>query len=91
MIVVSNVERSQLKFFRPKGHVEDSLQNYRYILLRLFRKSQENASRTTGRQARSKRRSAYTMEKRRSKEREDDPGQDLNFISSCNQNPLNAR
>ena len=25
MIVISNVERSQLKFFRPKGHVEDSL------------------------------------------------------------------
>ena len=26
MIVISNVRRSQLKFFRPKGHVEDPLQ-----------------------------------------------------------------
>ena len=36
MIVISNVERSQLKFFRPKGHVEDSLQvidTFWYVLL----------------------------------------------------------
>ena len=35
MIVISNVGRSQLKFFRPKGHVEDPLQindTFYYVL-----------------------------------------------------------
>ena len=40
MIVISNVGRSQLKFFRPKGHVEDPLQINDTFYYAFFRKSQ---------------------------------------------------
>ena len=61
MIVISNVGRSQLKFFRPKGHVEDPLQINDTFYYAFFRKSQKNAPHTTGRQARSRQRKGRTI------------------------------
>ena len=58
IIVISNVGRSQLKFFRPKGHIEDPLQINDTSYYTFFRK---NAPYTVGQQARSRQRKGRTI------------------------------